>query len=290
MGGEWSAFQAHDEFSRSRHLTAGALSLSRAAIRNTDDGAGIFCSRGSTIALQINKRYIFDKNCTVRLADVNACPMRYGDRMETMDTSLSAGEGDEVNLRPRQVALLADLEQFFFVNGYRSVTMGLLAEQMKCSKRSLYELAPNRRELFILIVGRWVRRIQKAGHEAAAAQSDPRRRLAAFLEPGVRETIGVGAAFLADLRDLPTARAILDRHQQQRMAELQTILDEGSQSGAFKNLHGYLVAGVYLAAIEKMNEPEFLARAGLSFSEAFAELYRLLMTGLETGEDIAPSR
>lgn len=209
--------------------------------------------------------------------------------MATNDNDPTVTAREEHNLRPRQLALLADLERFFFANGYRAVTMGMLAERMKCSKRSLYELAPNRRDLFILIVERWVCRIRSAGHTAAARHSDPRQRLAAFLEPGVRETIGIGASFLADLRDLPAAKAILDRHQQLRMSDLQVILDDGSRCGAFKNLHGYLVAGVYLAAIEKINEPEFLARAGLSFSEAFAELYRLLMTGLETDGEASPS-
>lgn len=190
-------------------------------------------------------------------------------------------ENDTHALRPRQVALLAQLESFFFTHGYRVATMGRLAQEMKCSKRALYELAPSRKALFTLIVECWARRIQKLGLEAEASQTDPRQKLAAYLEPGVIETVGMTNAFLIDLRELPATRAILDQHQRARMSHLTEILEEGVRAGVFKNNHPLLVASICLAGMEKINEPAFLTRAGLSFSEAFAELYGLLMTGLE---------
>ncbi|MFA7586328.1 MAG: TetR/AcrR family transcriptional regulator [Novosphingobium sp.] len=186
-----------------------------------------------------------------------------------------------LQLRPRQIEILDQLETYFFAHGYRSATMEVLAQNLKCSKRALYELAPNRKELFTLIVDRWAKRIRWLGAEAEARHSDPRRRLAAYLQPGVSESRGVTRTFLIDLRDLPQARATLEQHQRERMTHLKGILDEGAKQGVFKDVHAHLVAGICLAGIEKINEPTFLAQAGLSFSQAFAELYRLLMTGLE---------
>lgn len=188
---------------------------------------------------------------------------------------------DESTLRPRQLELLAELEAFFFTHGYRAATMDRLAQEMRCSKRTLYALAPSRKALFTLIVDNWAERIRRLGLEADAREVDPRRRLAAYLEPGVSQTVGMTAAFLTDLRDLPATRSILEQHQRARMAHLKAILEDGVQAGLFKDIHPHLVARVCLAGMEQINEPLFLAQAGLSFSEAFAELYRLLMTGLE---------
>lgn len=187
----------------------------------------------------------------------------------------------EAGLRPRQVELLAAVEKHFFGHGYRRVTMDDLAQKLRCSKRALYELAPSRKALFVLIVERWVERIRELGLAGMARHSDPRAQLKAYLEPGITETKAVTDAFLLDLRQFPAARELLSEHQRQRMANLRGILERGAQEGVFRHVHAHLVAGVCLAGIEKINEPEFLEQAGLSFSAAFAELYRLLMTGLE---------
>lgn len=184
-------------------------------------------------------------------------------------------------LRPRQLALLDQLEAIFFAEGYRRIAMSELAKRLKCSKRALYECAPNRKQLFVLIIERWSRRVRAMGLAAEASASDTRGQLEAYLEPGVTETRAVTEAFLEDLNDLPAARAILESHQFERMEHLKTILESGIRSGTFRPMHAHLVAGICLAGIEKINEPQFLRTAGLGYSEAFSELYHLLMTGLE---------
>lgn len=186
----------------------------------------------------------------------------------------------ENTLSPRHLELLDQLERIFFARGYRAVTMDDLAQALRCSKRALYELAPNRKALFLMVVERWTERVRALGVAGAARHEDPRERLAAFLQPGVAETEALTEDFLADLRDLPAARNALDRHQRDRMAMLREIVAEGVTQGRFKPLHAHLVAGICLAGMARINDPEFLREAGMSFSQAFAELYRVLMTGI----------
>lgn len=183
--------------------------------------------------------------------------------------------------RQRQIHLLDQLEALFFAEGYRAFAMSELARRLKCSKRSLYELAGDRQQLFCLVIERWSKRVREMGMAAQAAELSPRCRLEAFLEPGITETNAMTEAFLIDLRDLPAARSLLEAHQRDRMDHLKTLLDEGINAGVFKQVHSRLFAGAYLAAIAQINEPAFLQRAGLSFSQAFKELYNVLMTGLE---------
>lgn len=183
--------------------------------------------------------------------------------------------------RPRHLELLNQIEAIFFARGYRAVTMNALAEELRCSKRALYEIAPSRQAMFVLIVERWGERIRRLGLEGASLDADPKERLAAFLSPGVSETIGLTENFLSDLQSLPAARAALDHHQRERMETLRGIVEDGIRQGCFAALHAHLVAGVCLAGFARINDPDFLREAQLTFSEAFAELYRLLMTGLE---------
>ena len=186
--------------------------------------------------------------------------------------------------RPRQVELLNRLEALFFAEGYQATTMSDLAQRLKCSKRSLYELAPSRKDLFCLIVARWSNRLRALGLSGEARAVSYRSQLAAFLEPGVSQTKMMTEAFLRDIRDLPSAHKILVEHQQDRMFHLKRILDGGVRAGAFMNIHAHLIAGIFLAAIEKINDPIFLHEAGLGYSEAFEELYRVLIAGLENCE------
>jgi hypothetical protein len=64
------------------------------------------------------------------------------------------------------------------------------------------------------------------------------------------------------------------------MNTLRDIVDDGIRRDQFRKVNSFLVAEAYLAAIAKIDDPEFLRRAGLGFSEAFAELYQLIAYGV----------
>lgn len=183
--------------------------------------------------------------------------------------------------RPRQVELLDRLEAYFFAHGYRSAPMERLARELRCSKRALYELAPSRPDLFALIVDRWTRRVLRLGQTARKGEVDPRRQLAAYLEPGVVETAGIQPIFLEDLHALPQTRAILADHQSRRMQDVRDIIENGKKSGHFKSVHATLVAAICLATIERINDPGLLREAELSFSDAFKELYAIVLNGID---------
>ncbi|PWC47031.1 hypothetical protein TSA6c_02820 [Azospirillum sp. TSA6c] len=185
--------------------------------------------------------------------------------------------------RPRQLELLDQLERLFFSRGYRALTMDLIAQELRCSKRALYEIAPNRKMLFLKVVARWASRVQALGDSAASQFDHPRKKLTAYLEPGITESRGMTDRFLEDIREDDQAREVLENHQRVRMARLQEIIEYGIGNGEFADVHAKLVAGICLAAIERINDPHFLADAGLGFSDAFSELYRLLLDGLARG-------
>lgn len=199
-----------------------------------------------------------------------------------MSTQLEAPStaGTAPVLRPRHLELIAGIQAIFFAQGYRALTMDRLAQELRCSKRALYELAPSRKALFLLIVERWTKRVRALGEQAAARHDDPKERLVAYLQPGITETEGMTEAFLTDLRDFSAAREALEHHQQLRAQGVRAIVEDGVRSGRFKALHAHLVAGVCLAGLSQINQPEFLREAGLAYSEAFSEFYRLLMSGL----------
>jgi AcrR family transcriptional regulator len=127
-----------------------------------------------------------------------------------------------VRLGERHEKIIADLEAIFLEEGFRKRTINDLSMRLKCSKRTLYEIAPSKQELALLVMERWLERI---------------------------------------------------RH-------LREILDDGIRRGRFRGFHSQLVAEVFLAAVGRINEMAVLQAPQISLSEAFAELFQLILHGI----------
>lgn len=180
----------------------------------------------------------------------------------------------------RREKMRAELEAIFLKEGFRDLTIGKLAKRLRCSNRTLYEIAPSKEEMFLQVLDNWLERIRHLGWRGALENQDPVERLQAFLDPGVSETKLASAKFVEDVRSYLPAKQMLARHQEERMHFLEEIVAEGINKGAFKPVHPYLVAEVLLSAVSRIDEIDYEERAGLSFSVAFNELYELLLHGL----------
>ena len=88
------------------------------------------------------------------------------------------------------------------------------------------------------------------------------------------------SAAIDPIDGLEAGRIIFDAHQEERIAGLKEMLDEGTKSGQFHGYHSQLVAEVMILAAKRLREPSFLAKSGLTFSQALEELSRLLRFGL----------
>ena len=134
--------------------------------------------------------------------------------------------------------------------------------------------------MFLVVLDRWLERIRHLGRQGAMEHTDPIRRVEAFLEPGVTETREASAAFVEDVRSYLPAKQMLGRHQEERMKFLERVVSDGINQRSFREVHAYLVSEVLLSAVTRIDEIDFQSRAGLTFSEAFRELYDLFLHGL----------
>ena len=184
----------------------------------------------------------------------------------------------------RRKQIRDELEKIFLREGFRDLTIDSLAKRLRCSNRTLYEIAPSKEEMFLLILNRWLERIRHLGWQGALEHTDPITRIQAFLEPGVSESREASAKFVEDVRSYLPAKQMLARHQEERMEFLEDVVSDGIKRGSFRKVHAYLVTEVLLSAVTRIDELDFQYRAGLTFSEAFRELYDLLLHGLVVDE------
>lgn len=169
--------------------------------------------------------------------------------------------------------------------GFRRLTVGELARRLRCSRRSLYELAPSKDELFGLLVDRLLERIERAGRTAADAAVSEEERIRAFLEPGIVELRDASPTFFADIASIPAARRRLEAHQNERIRQLEHLLERGIRARAFRKLHPRVAVEAMLAAYRAVTDPTFLASTDVSLVVAIRETEDLLLNGLLHPED-----
>lgn len=192
---------------------------------------------------------------------------------------------DRRELSPRAQQTLAAVEEIFLRDGFRRVSVRELAARLRCSRRTLYELAPSKEELFVRVLEIFLQRIREEGDAAAAAAPDLAGRIEHYLRPGITEVARATNVFFADVAELPTAKRMLDEHQRRRIAGLRGLVSEGARRGIFRGLDPHLVAEVFIGAYRRVSQPDFLAASKLSITEAYAELSRLLRHGLLHSEN-----
>jgi len=182
---------------------------------------------------------------------------------------------------PRVRRLLDDLESLMVAEGFVHLNTDDIARRLRCSKATLYRLAPSREELFELVIERSLARMRDRGREEVAAEETWEARFVAFLiEPLRSWTREVSYQFIRDMRALPGGNKLWLAHERKRMETLEAIIDQGTREGAFQPVHARLAADLILTTVKRALEPDFAASVGLSVNDAFEEWYRVLEFGL----------
>ncbi|MBM3554454.1 MAG: TetR/AcrR family transcriptional regulator [Alphaproteobacteria bacterium] len=175
---------------------------------------------------------------------------------------------------------MQDLTRLMLREGVSRLTVGQIAARLRCSRRRLYRLAPSKERLFLKIADEMFRSVRVAGWVAARRHETAADRFAAYLAAGIAIVRQTTDAFYSDMDALPAGRALFDSHQRERIAGLETLIEEGIRSGEFAPYHSRVVAEILLSAARRMREPSFHADTGATFEEAFSELSRVLRDGL----------
>ncbi|MGE0483095.1 MAG: TetR/AcrR family transcriptional regulator [Gammaproteobacteria bacterium] len=191
---------------------------------------------------------------------------------------------------PRGEEVLDTLEDIVLAEGFRHLNVATIAARLACSKRTLYALADSRDALLLRVLDRFFARIREDAQLALARTREPREQVYAYLQVGVRAAERLSQAAVRDIQTWPPACAMWQEHVAQRVGGLRGIIEEGVASGAFHGIQPAFVAEIVFAAINRVRQPDFYQSTDLSLSEAFDELYRLLLAAITPPEDAARQR
>lgn len=183
-------------------------------------------------------------------------------------------------LSRRAQEVFAFIEAIVLEEGFARLTIGELAERLECSKRTIYELAPSKNELVMRILSAFFSGIRDDAARAIALEADPSRRIYVYLQAGVHAATNLSSRAVADIDRWEPARSIWQQHLDLRVQGLRELLENGIAHGAFRDVNPQFVAEIVFAGLNRLRQPDFYTRTGVSASSAFQEYYRILLTGL----------
>lgn len=192
---------------------------------------------------------------------------------------LSAGR----EFSARQEEVLDELERIVLEEGFRKLTTALLAKRLRCSRRTLYELAPSKNELVLLVLDRLLRRMGRRAMERMRDLDDPADRLWAYLTRTNAEIRRGNHQLWADVAAEPAVQRLVDDHYRYAAAVAARLIRDGVDQSTFHDLDPHLVAELLSVVLRHLQNPQVLSRLGMGNAQANEQVFQLCLHGLSTG-------
>ncbi|MGI5488958.1 TetR/AcrR family transcriptional regulator [Microtetraspora malaysiensis] len=177
----------------------------------------------------------------------------------------------------RQSDLLERLVALLTAEGFASFTLDDLAERLRCSKTTLYQLAGSKQDLVKEAVKHYFRGAAEEIEKRVAATTAPADRVLVYLETVAEQLRPLSRRFLDDMADFRPAREVYEANTRLAADRVRQLIAEGVAAGAFREVHAAFVGEVAAATMRQIQQGEVGARTGLSDSEAYAQLASLIV-------------
>lgn len=185
----------------------------------------------------------------------------------------------EERLGPRHREILDQLEAVFLDEGFASVTVAQLASAVGCSRRTLYELAPSKDALVLMVLDRFLHRVGRGALNAVDSDASIASQVRSYIN-GALELQRLTAAFADDLADDPAARRLLDRHFRYVMSVSETLIERGIEAGEFRNVSPAVAAGMLAGSGLYLSQPGILEDMRLTRDQATREMTDIVLRSL----------
>jgi len=183
-------------------------------------------------------------------------------------------------INKRSAETLEALEALILAEGFSRLNVSEIVARLRCSKRTLYELAPSKKMLVLKALGNFFSRIRQEADHAIDNTLGPERQVYEYLQVGVRAAEQLSQAVVADIDEWEPARTLWQEHIKLRVDGMCPIIENGVKAGVFRKVPPAFVAEIVFASINRLREPDFSDSTGLTISEAFHELYEMLLHSL----------
>ncbi|WP_252444492.1 TetR/AcrR family transcriptional regulator [Pseudonocardia humida] len=181
---------------------------------------------------------------------------------------------------PRREQLFDALVALLLADGFAHLTLDDIAARLRCSKRTLYALAGSKEQLVRAAVVHFFRGATERVERAVRSAERAADRVGAYLRAVAVELAPASATFFDDVAAFPPAAEVYRRNTRIAARRVRELVDEGVETGEFRDVHAEFVADVVTAVMVRIQQRRLAEATGLTDGEAYANLAELLLHGL----------
>lgn len=180
----------------------------------------------------------------------------------------------------RQSELLDRLLSLFLTQGFSRFTLDDLAAELRCSKTTLYALAPSKEQLAVEVVKHYFKNATAEVESAVSKQTRPDRRIAAYLNAVADALRPASRTFLDDVSTFAPARSVYERNTRIAADRVRSLIEDGIANKAFRQVDIGFAAEMVAHTMQAIQRGDIARRTGLSDAEAYRELASFVLHSL----------
>lgn len=184
----------------------------------------------------------------------------------------------EAALGVRHRSILEGLEKLMRDGDLARLTIGEMATRLECSRRSLYELAPAKDQLILLVLDRVMHRIGEIAIRAIDLEASATVQLRQYATASLGYVWRTSA--ISDLSKIEGAERVREIHHRFAGTLFERIVNTGIDRGEFRPVNASVTAAVILAGAVSFGNPELLDELGISLEDAIDDMLNLVLGGL----------
>jgi AcrR family transcriptional regulator len=181
---------------------------------------------------------------------------------------------------PRRQELLAELIQLFLREGFSPFSVAALADRLRCSKSTLYLVAPSKEQIVVATIRSYFRTAADRIENLVSGSGDPVERLRRYLLGVSEELAPASDAFYTDLLAFPPAAEVYRQNTEHAARRVRELVDEGVAAGVLRAVPAAFVGAAVTQVMAAIQRGEIARGTGLNDAEAYRELTELVLTGL----------
>ena len=181
--------------------------------------------------------------------------------------------------------LLDELAVVFAEDGFADVPVGELARRLRCSRSTLYQMAPTHDDLVLAVLGHVFSRIWRRANEAAAAEHGAAVKLQAWALTVIEGAGALTPRLRGDIFGWEPARSALEASLREGLADFAILFEAAIEAGEVRPANTVFAFQWLQAACSLANDPAFLESAGLTYGGALEEIRQAFFSGFVISED-----
>lgn len=182
----------------------------------------------------------------------------------------------------RRDQVLDELIDLFLAEGFVGFGIGDLAARLRCSRSTLYRVAPSKEQIVLAAVRSYFRRAALRVEAQVATEDTPADQLSAYFSAVATELEPATPRFHADLQAFPPANEVYGENTRYAARRVQSLVGAGVADGSLRPVDAPFVGAAVATVMTGIQSGAIGAATGLDDAEAYRALADLVLRGTAT--------